>query len=143
VYKKVLTGLVGLWIVSLVSGLTSSAVRDGKVAFIPDYLWNKPSSGEIKQPGPSSGIMAQFRGLLIDARPNQFYRACHVPEAFNFPPIKFDFFYGLYFSGVSKTLPIFVYGRTYSHAFDKELAYQLLQKGHLNITVVPLVVPCS
>lgn len=138
-WKRITVGLAIIMPVSVISGITANAFREQQLAFFPEYVWNH----NIKRFDVHSGIMGRFRGLLIDARPNHLFQECHIPEAFNFPPGKFDFFYGLCLSNTSKKVPIFICGRTYSRAFDEHLADQLFQRGHKNITVVSLHLSCS
>ncbi len=139
VWKRIAVGLAIIIPVSVISGITANALREQRLAFFPEYLWDH----NIKRFDVHCGIMGQFRGLLIDARPNHLFQECHIPEAFNFPPAKFDFFYGLCLSNTSKEVPIFICGRTYSRAFDEHLAHELFQRGHRDITVVSMHLSCS
>jgi rhodanese-related sulfurtransferase len=136
--KRIVVGLAIIIPVSVISGITANALREHGLAFFPEYVWDHG----IKRIDIHSGMMGQFRGLLIDARPNRLFKQCHIPEAFNFPPGKFDFFYGLYLSNTSKDVPIYICGRTYSQAFDEQLAQQLFLKGHKDITIVPFHLSC-
>ena len=141
VWKRVVLGLLIVIPVSVISGIAANAFREQGIALVPEYMRNR-SLWHIKHIALDSESAEGLEGLLVDARPNHLYEDCHAPEASNFPPGKFDFFYGLRFSGISKKQPIFVYGRTYSRAYDEELAYRLSLKGHRNITVVPLRLSC-
>lgn len=138
-WKRIAVGLAIIIPVSVISGLAANALREHPLPLFPAYLQNH----NIKRFDVHGGMMGRFRGLLIDARPNHLFQECQIPEAFNFPPGKFDFFYGLYLSNISKEVPIFIYGRTYSRAFDEDLADQLFQRGYKDITVVSLHVFCS
>ena len=139
-WKRTILGLIITIPVSILTGIAGNAAREQPLPLFPEYLVNNHSINHIDV---HAGAMSEFRGLLVDARPNPAYRKCHVPEAFNFPQGKFDFFYGLYLSHTPKEIPIFIYGRTYSRAFDEQLAFRLFLKGHKNITVVPLYFSCS
>lgn len=137
-WKKVLLGLIIIVPVSVLIGITTNAFRGQGMPLIPQYM----RGDVIKRIDTNNGGMGMFRGLLVDARPNQLYKRCHIPEAFNFPPGEFNFFYGLYFSGVPKDVPLFIYGRTLSRAYDEQLANQLYLKGHHDVTVVHLRLSC-
>jgi hypothetical protein len=137
--KRIVVGLAIIIPVSVISGVTANVLRGRPLDFLPEYVW----SHGIKRIDTYGGMMGRFRGLLIDARPNHSFKECHVPEAFNFPPGKFNFFYGLYLSNTSKEVPIFICGRTYSRAFDEQLAHQLFLKGHKDITIVRMQLSCS
>jgi hypothetical protein len=138
VWKAVVLGPLIIIPLSILSGVTANAIREQAVLLVPEYVRNH----SIKHIDISSGSTGEFTGILIDARPHSIYEECHVAEAFNFPPGKFDFFYGLRLSGISKEMPIFIYGHTYSRAFDEQLAHQFFLKGHQNVTVVRLSLAC-
>jgi hypothetical protein len=139
VWKTVALGLLITISLSILSGVTANAIREEAVPLVPEYVRNH----SIKHIAIYRGSIGEFRGVLFDARPHRIYKECHVPQAFNFPPGKFDFFYGLRLSGTSREMSIFIYGRTYSRAFDEQLAHQLFLKGHQNVTVVRVSLACS
>ena len=138
-WKRTILGLIVTIPFSIFTGIAGNTFREQPLPLFPEYLVNH----SINHIDVHAGAMSEFRGFLVDARPHPTYQKCYIPEAFNFPPDKFDFFYGMYFSHVSKEVPIFIYGRTYSRAFDEQLAHQLLLRGHKNVTVVPLYLSCS
>lgn len=142
--QKVILGLVIIFSLGVASGLISNAFNEKGIPVLPQILWSG-AVGEIKRMDINDGDAVKFNGFVIDARPSPLYEECHVQEALNFPPGNFDFFYGLHFSDLSKEfkdLPIFIYGRSLSRAYDQQLGHKLLQKGHSNITIVRLQHHC-
>jgi hypothetical protein len=127
-------GLMITIFMSIISGFIVNGIREAKVPIVPEYIGNE----SIKHITALPTEPQRFKGLLIDARPHRLFKECHFPSTVNFPPGNFDFFYGLVISERSKNRQLFILGRTYSHAYDEELAYQLFIKGHRNITIVAL-----
>jgi rhodanese-related sulfurtransferase len=140
--KKVIPGLIIILSLGIFTSLSTNLLRKDGIPVLPEYMWSE-ASGQIKRADFENGQTASLGGVLVDARPNDLYRKCHGERALNLPLENFDFFYGLRFSNVSIDKPVFIYGRSLSRAYDQQAAHRLLEKGHSNITIVRLKLPCS
>ena len=130
--KQVGFGLMMTALISIISGVIVNSIRQDSLPIVPEYLRNKSIKHMMSL--PPRAVISNV--LLIDARPHYLFRKCHLPSAVNFPPDNFDFFYGLLLSEISKNRQLFILGRSYSRAYDKELAYRLFLLGHRDITVI-------
>ncbi|MBN1930969.1 MAG: rhodanese-like domain-containing protein [Desulfobacterales bacterium] len=100
-------------------------------------------SESIFRPSPALIDVAEAKkiidtgtGVLVDARPNEFYRQEHIKGAINLPPALFDFIYMMKLSKLDPKKKIIVYGRNISKRYDEEVAYRLTQRDHEDIKVL-------
>jgi rhodanese-related sulfurtransferase len=75
-------------------------------------------------------------GVIIDARPADFYRQKHVKDAVNLPKNLFNFVYSMKISALDPATPLVVYGRTFSRRYDEDVARELELLGHTSVTVM-------
>jgi rhodanese-related sulfurtransferase len=75
------------------------------------------------------------QALLIDARPQEFFRVEHIPGAINLSPDLFEVMYPMLLGNENLERPIIVYGRTVSRHYDQDVAYRLESRDHEHIRV--------
>lgn len=75
--------------------------------------------------------------VFVDARPNEFYSQERIAGAVGLPLNLFDFVYMMRFSNLDPQKDIIVYGRNISRRYDEKVAHELIQRGHLNVHVLP------
>lgn len=139
--KRVIPGLILILSLGTFTSLATNFLRKDGIPLLPEYLWSEAQE-KIKSADVENGQIEILGGVLVDARPNNLYRQCHAEGALNLPLENFDFFYGLRFSNISIDEPVFIYGRSLSRAYDQQVAHRFVEKGHSNITIVHLQLPC-
>ncbi|WP_462324665.1 rhodanese-like domain-containing protein [Desulfoplanes sp.] len=75
------------------------------------------------------------RALLIDARPQEFFRQGHIPGAINLSPALFEAMYPMFLGNADLERPIIVYGRTVSRHYDRDIAYKLGSRDHEQVNI--------
>ncbi len=73
--------------------------------------------------------------LLIDARPQEFFRLEHIPGAINLSPDLFEVMYPMLLGNENLERPIIVYGRTVSRHYDQDVAYRLESRDHEHVRI--------
>ena len=134
-WKKLSTDIIIILTTSTMIALLINELRENKIPLMPPYL-NSNNYKEIPLGVFQRGDYKHSRCLIFDARPYKLYEKYHLTGALNFPVSQFDFFYHFHLDSAPPDVPIFVWGRTMSRAFDKELAYRLSLTGHKNVTVI-------
>jgi rhodanese-related sulfurtransferase len=76
------------------------------------------------------------QAVIIDARPDVFFRLRHIAGAENLPPGLFEFVYMMKFSGLPQDQQVIVYGRNFSMLYDEEVAAFFMDKGHTNVSIL-------
>jgi len=134
-WKRVLFDMIIILVISVFSAVTVNKLRTDSIPLLPPYIHDN----FYKKMSLSLFQKEEFENsnrFFFDARPHELYEKNHFIGALNFPVSGFDFFYAFYLAHVSRDVPIFVYGRTLSHAYDLELSYCLYLKGYKNVTVI-------
>ena len=87
---------------------------------------------------PSTALDKLSKGetLFVDARPYSFYEQEHIAGAVSLPVAIFDFMYDVSIGQTDKSMEIIVYGRTISKHHDKEVASNLVARGHKNVKIL-------
>ncbi len=129
-FEMIIVTVATILVATLVNGL-----RADKVPMLPPYLDNS-LYGEMKLSTFQQKEIINSNCLIFDARPHELYQKNHLANAKNFPVSQFDFFYNLHLTGVPLDTPIYIYGGTFSQAYNRELAYRLYLKGYKNVTVI-------
>jgi rhodanese-related sulfurtransferase len=75
------------------------------------------------------------KALLIDARPQEFFRIEHLPGAINLSPDLFEMMYPMLLGNEDLERPIIVYGRTVSRHYDQDIAYRLGSRDHEHVRI--------
>jgi len=120
---------------AIVTAILINEQRRDNIPMLPACLNNK-FYREIKLSTFTGRYCGDKTCLIFDARPHELYKKNRLEGSLNFPVSQFDFFYKLYLSDTPRDIPIFIYGRTTSQAFDCELAYRLATNGYKNIMVI-------
>lgn len=121
-------------ITGTVLGLVYNFASPSGIPVLP-RIWGYPPSPQINIAETRARLAAQSI-IVIDARPVEFYKQQHIPDALNLPLALFDFVYMMRFSQIDPQQPIVVYGRNISRHYDEEIAYQLKERGHSNVYVL-------
>jgi len=77
------------------------------------------------------------QAIIVDARPNEFFQQERIRDAVNLPLNLFDFMYMVHFAGLDPEKEIIVYGRNISRRYDEQVAFELQQRGHEQVKVMP------
>lgn len=117
-----------------VLGLVYNFASPAGISVLPQ-IWRHPPAAQIKV-YDARAVMETRKAVIVDARPVEFYKQRHIAGAQNLPPALFDFVYMMRFSRLDPQLPVVVYGRTISRHYDEEIAFQLMQRGHQNVSVM-------
>ena len=133
--KRLFTDVIIIITLVFCSALIANELRADRLPLFPDYM-NNHSYRTMDLSSLQQDDFKTLKGLLFDARPHELYEKDRYPNAKNFPVSRFDFFCDFYLLNVPTDIPVFIYGRTLSSAFDLELAYLLHRKGYTNITVL-------
>lgn len=97
--------------------------------------WSRPASPKAGAT-QAKDLLDAGGAVLIDARPQESFRAGHAAGAFNLTPALFDFLYGMRLAKVPPERPVLVYGRTVSRRYDEDVAHLLIKRGHKDVRVV-------
>ena len=134
-WKKIFFDLMVIAFTGILVAVILNKFRADRVPLIPPYLDNSLYR-EMKLSTFQRGEFKSSRCFIFDARPHELYHKNHLTGAVNFPVSQFDFFCQLRLADAPPDVPIFIYGRTTSRAYDKELAYRLSLMGYKNVTVI-------
>lgn len=134
-WKKIFFDLMVIAFTSIFVAVIVNKLRADGIPLIPPCLDNSLYR-EIKLSTFQRGEFKSSRCFIFDARPHELYQKNHLAGAVNFPVSQFDFFYQLRLADAPPDVPIFIYGKTISRAYDKELAYRLSLMGYKNVTVL-------
>jgi len=134
-WKTLYIDIIIVLISSTIIALLFNEFRESKIPLFPQHLFSKQCS-VMKLSAFQQVRYRNSQCLIFDARPHEFYKKNHMEGALNFPVSQFDFFYNFYLRDIPSDIPIFICGRTRSHASDKELAYHLSLMGYKNVTVI-------
>jgi rhodanese-related sulfurtransferase len=115
-------------------GLVYNWASPSGIPVVP-AIWRHPPSPQITIEEARAGLAARAI-LIVDARPVEFYKQRHIPEAVNLPLALFDFVYMMQFSQIDPQQPIVVYGRSISRHYDEEVVYRLKERGHSNVSIL-------
>jgi len=74
--------------------------------------------------------------VIIDARPAEFYKQGHIPNAMNIPKDLFNFIYSMKLANLDPEKLLLVYGRTISRHYDSDVARELELMGHEHVIVI-------
>jgi CRP-like cAMP-binding protein/rhodanese-related sulfurtransferase len=94
------------------------------------------SSFVLVSPSEAMGEVEKNNALILDARPDNFYKKSHIKGAVNMPLPLFDIVYMMTLADEEKEKGIIVYGGTISKHYDLELASKLLLRGFQNIKIL-------
>lgn len=134
-WKRVLYDMIIIVLISVFSAIVVNNLRSDGIPLFPPYMhgnfYHKMSFDVFQK-----DMLKNHNRFIFDARPHEIYEKNHLSGALNFPVSGFDFFYDLYLANISRDVPIFIYGRTLSFAYDLELAYGLYLRGHKDIIVI-------
>ena len=120
--------------VAMLVGLVFNFFSPNGIPLVPESIFR--SSPAMIDVAEAKKVIDTGRGVLVDARPNEFYRQKHIKGAFNLPPALFDFVYMMKLSKLDPKKKIIVYGRNISKRYDEEVAYRLTQRDHEDIRVL-------
>lgn len=121
-------------IAGMVLGLIYNFASPSGIPIVP-RIWRHPPSPQINI-ADTHMLLSARQAILVDARPVEFYKQRHIRGALNIPLALFDFVYMMRLSQIDPQQPIVVYGRTISRHYDEEIAYQLIQRGHTNVSIL-------
>jgi CRP-like cAMP-binding protein/rhodanese-related sulfurtransferase len=74
--------------------------------------------------------------LILDARPENFYKKNHIRGAVSMPLPLFDIVYMMTLADEDKEKKIIVYGGTISKQYDLDLANKLILRGYQNVKIL-------
>ena len=134
-WKIVFFDLIIVTVAAILIAVLVNGLRANRIPILPPCMDNGLYR-EMKMSAFEQEEIKNFRCFIFDARPHELYQKNHLTRAKNFPVSQFNFFYSFYLDDVPLDVPIFVYGRTLSYAYDRELAYRLSLMGHKDITVI-------
>ena len=81
-------------------------------------------------------LLDSGQGVVVDARPREFYDQGHIPGAVNIPPALFDIAYMMSMGDAGPDREIVVYGRTISSLYDEETARRLMERDHEKVRIL-------
>jgi len=129
------TGLdfVLILVVATLLGLLFNFKSPRGISVIPQE-WTQPKVAEVSL----EEVVANKetgKALLIDARPQEFFRLGHIPGAINLSPSLFEVMYPMFLGNEELERPIIVYGRTVSRHYDQDIAYRLGSRDHEQVRI--------
>jgi len=121
--------------VTLLISLPYNNSSPGGIPLAP-AVWSLPDP-EIIDAASAAERFNSGAAVLVDARPNEFFQQEKIENAVNLPSNLFDFLYMMHFAGLDPEKEIIVYGRSISRRYDERVAYELRQRGHEQVLVMP------
>lgn len=117
----------------VLGGLFNSTSPSG-IDLVPPALF-EPAPPMVT---PTQLLAMQGEGelVVVDARPQEFYKQEHIRGAVNVPKDMFGFVYSMKLSELDISVPIVVYGRTISRRYDEDVARSLTGMGHEKVLVL-------
>jgi rhodanese-related sulfurtransferase len=120
-------------LVGTLLGLLFNFKSPNGISVIPQE-WNRPEVAEISLREVVANRQTG-KALLIDARPQEFFRVEHIPGAINLSPDLFEVMYPVLLGNEDLERPIIVYGRTVSRHYDQDVAYRLGSRDHEHVSI--------
>ncbi len=121
-------------IAGAVLGLLFNLTGPSGIDLIPPSVF-EPAPTTIAAP-KAHPMIRNKTAVIIDARPAEFHKQGHIPQAVNLPQELFDFVYSMKLADLAPETPLIIYGRTISRHYDAEVARELELLGHENIMVL-------
>ena len=103
------------------------------ISLVP-HEWSHPPVPSIELAAVQDNLKTHA-AILIDARPQEFFKLGHIPGAINLSPSLFEVMYPMYLEQEDLERPIIIYGRTFSRHYDQDIAYRLESRDHENISI--------
>lgn len=121
--------------VTLTISLLYNTTSPGGVSLTP-ATWSLPEP-EMIDTDRAAEIYEQDGAVFVDARPNEFFEQEKIRDAVNLPSNLFDFIYMMHFAQLDPEEKIIVYGRNISRRYDETVAFELEERGHTRVLVMP------
>ncbi len=121
--------------VTLTISLLYNTTSPGGVSLTP-ATWSLPEP-EMIDTDSAAEIYEQDGAVFVDARPNEFFEQEKIRDAVNLPSNLFDFIYMMHFAQLDPEKKIIVYGRNISRRYDEIVAFELEERGHERVLVMP------
>jgi len=115
-------------------GLLFNTFNPAGVDLVPASVLAEPA--EATDVARAKRLVEEEDALLVDARPADFYRRNHIPDAVNMPSSLFDFVFAMRLAKEAPDRRIIVYGRTISRPYDQDVARMLAERGFTNVSVL-------
>ncbi|MBF0469687.1 MAG: rhodanese-like domain-containing protein, partial [Desulfamplus sp.] len=122
--------LVGI---SLVIGIIFNLQNPHGIPFMP---LPRPDSVKSISLQEAQKMLSDENGILIDARPREFYELGHATGAINVPPSLFDATYAMRFDSEDPERVIIIYGRSFSRLYDEAVAREFFNLDHERIFLI-------
>lgn len=120
--------------VSCLLALLFNFANPSGIPLLPRLLFEERPSGIA--PSAARDSLVGRTGVLVDARPEEFFRERRLHGALNSPAGLFDFIYAMRLAELDPDQPIIVYGRTVSMLYDAEVALKLRDLGHSEVYIL-------
>jgi rhodanese-related sulfurtransferase len=121
--------------VTLLISLPYNSSSPGGISLAP-AVWSLPEP-EMIETAEAAAKLESGTAVIVDARPNEFFQQERIRDAINLPSNLFDFMYMMHFAGLDPGKEIIVYGRNVSRRYDEKVAFELSQRGHEQVLVMP------
>jgi rhodanese-related sulfurtransferase len=121
-------------ILGAVLGLIYNLANPGGITVFSANWFGDPLPGIT--PALAKKQVESGQALIIDARPEHFFRQSRLRGALNLPLTLFDFVYLMKITHLPPEQPLIVYGRNFSRRYDREVGLKLKSKGHARIAVL-------
>lgn len=128
------TDFVFILLVSFLVGVVFNVSNPNGVDLIP-ASWTREAVGQLE--AAKVRELVQAGGVIVDARPAEFYRQAHIKGAVNVPGTLFDFVFSMRFANLDQMTPVVVYGRTVSRHYDEDVAWLFKRREFKNVQVLP------
>jgi len=122
-------GVIAL--ISILLALLFNFANPGGIPLLPRLLFEERPP--VMSPTEVRNIIADGTAILVDARPEEFYRERRLYGALNAPAGLFDFVYAMRLAELDPEQPVIVYGRTISMLYDADVASKLTALGHSQV----------
>lgn len=126
--------LCAIFLISGALALLFNFANPGGIPILPSLLFEEPPPA-LFAPQAAASLKADG-AVLLDARPEEFFRERRLGGAMNAPATLFDFVYAMRLAELDPERPIIVYGRTVSMRYDAEVASRLAGLGHARVFVL-------
>ncbi len=121
-------------LVSSLLALLFNFANPSGIPVLPPLLFSDPPP-TVSAPA-ARGRLAVQNAVLVDARPEEFFRELRLAGALNVPATLFDFVYAMRLADLDPERPVIVYGNTVSMRYDAQVAGRLSDLGHMQVFVL-------
>ncbi|MCU0580569.1 MAG: rhodanese-like domain-containing protein, partial [Desulfobacterota bacterium] len=132
--RVAVTDVLFILILGAALGLIYNLANPGGLTVFSAGWFGDPLPGVT--PALAQRQVESGQALLIDARPEHFFRQGRLRGALNLPLTLFDFVYLMKIAQLPPEQPLIVYGRSFSRRYDREVGLKLKSKGHARIAIL-------